>query len=253
MNPDLLWLVIAGVGAGLCGSIAGLASLASYPALLAVGLSPLESNVTNTVALVGLTVGSGFGSRRELRGQGRRLVGLVIPAIIGGLLGAALLLLAPADTFELVVPWLVALGAVLILARDRIRRWVTRHASDDQALAPHLRHPALWLAVLVVVGIYGGYLRCGRRHHRPRRPGRRLPRTALGGQRAQERDDRDRVGRGCRGLCLRRAGRLAGGAGPGPRRRARRLRRPGRRTCPAGGAAALRGCGWRALPAFSLL
>src|SRR5947208_12291005 len=65
----LLLLVCAGVGAGLAGSIAGLASLVSYPALLAVGLGPVTANVTNTVALVFSSMGSMLGSRVELRGQ----------------------------------------------------------------------------------------------------------------------------------------------------------------------------------------
>jgi uncharacterized membrane protein YfcA len=48
-NLDPIWLVFAGFGGGLAGSIAGLASLASYPALLAIGLPPVTANVTNTV------------------------------------------------------------------------------------------------------------------------------------------------------------------------------------------------------------
>src|SRR3954466_8774553 len=63
-------LVLAGVGAGLTGSIAGLASLISYPALLAAGVPPVTANVSNTVALVLNSVGSFSASRPELTGQG---------------------------------------------------------------------------------------------------------------------------------------------------------------------------------------
>ena len=72
-------LVVAGIGAGLAGSIAGLASLISYPALLATGLPPVTANVTNTVALVLNGVGSVSASRPELTGQGRRLLPLGSP------------------------------------------------------------------------------------------------------------------------------------------------------------------------------
>jgi hypothetical protein len=48
---ELLLLVLAGLGAGHVGSIAGLASLISYPVLLGIGLPPVTANVTNTVAL----------------------------------------------------------------------------------------------------------------------------------------------------------------------------------------------------------
>src|SRR5690348_31323 len=66
-------LALAGLGAGLTGSIAGLASLVSYPALLATGLGPVSANVTNTVALVFSGIGSISGSRPELLGQGARV------------------------------------------------------------------------------------------------------------------------------------------------------------------------------------
>ena len=58
-----LLLLVAGFAAGLSGTIAGLASLFSYPALLAAGLPPLAANVTNTVALTVTGIGSAAGSR----------------------------------------------------------------------------------------------------------------------------------------------------------------------------------------------
>ena len=76
---ELLLLVCAGLLGGLAGSIAGLASLVSYPALLAVGLGPVTANVTNTVALVFSSVGSTLGSRIELRGQAPRVRALPSP------------------------------------------------------------------------------------------------------------------------------------------------------------------------------
>lgn len=62
-------LTAGGVGAGLTGSMAGLASLVSYPVLLATGIPPVAANMTNTVALLASAVGAGAGARRELRGQ----------------------------------------------------------------------------------------------------------------------------------------------------------------------------------------
>ena len=97
---DWLLLVVAGVAGGLAGSIAGLASLTTYPALLAVGLGPIAANVTNTTALVFSTLGSTLGSRPELEGQAARLRPLVVAGVLGGATGATLLLLTPSDTFE---------------------------------------------------------------------------------------------------------------------------------------------------------
>src|SRR5215208_7317469 len=95
---DWLLLVVAGVTGGLAGSIAGMASLTTYPALLAVGLGPVAANVTNTVSLVFSSVGSTLGSRPELGGQAHRVRTLALAAVGGGAVGATLLLLTPSET-----------------------------------------------------------------------------------------------------------------------------------------------------------
>jgi len=141
-------LVLAGFGAGLAGSAAGLASLVSYPALLAVGLSPVAANVTNTVALVGTGAGSALGSRPELRGQGRRVLRLLVASGLGGSIGAGLLLATPPGVFELVVPWLIGLASVMVLARPRPQYLQTLHHGGDS--------PALTVGIFLVA-IYGGY------------------------------------------------------------------------------------------------
>jgi uncharacterized protein len=142
---DVALLVVGGVGSGLTGSMAGLASLISYPTLLAVGLSPIAANVTNTVALFANTAGAGANSRHELRGQGRRVVRLGAIAVLGGSTGAVLLLNTPSSAFERIVPWLIALAAVALLLRDTLRtRW-----------AGPVRLPLTPLVFLIAV--YSGY------------------------------------------------------------------------------------------------
>ncbi len=154
MSPlEFGFLVLAGIGAGLTGSIAGLASLLSYPALLAVGLPPVTANVTNTVALVLNSVGSVSASRPELRGQGRRLVPLVVAAILGGTTGALLLLVTPSAAFERVVPFLIAAASAAIL----LQRPPSELAAVGAAHHPDHRDPP-WLPVgTYAIGIYGGY------------------------------------------------------------------------------------------------
>lgn len=155
MGADsVLLLAMAGVASGLTGSIAGLASLFSYPALLAAGLPPVAANVTNTVALFANTVGTAAGSREELRGQRRRLVRLSLLAAVGGSAGAALLLGTPASAFEGVVPWLIVLGSVLILVRDPLRRLA---ASRPQLTEGGVRALLPSALAVLLVGLYGGY------------------------------------------------------------------------------------------------
>jgi uncharacterized membrane protein YfcA len=147
------FLVLAGIGAGLTGSIAGLASLISYPALLAVGLPPVTANVTNTVSLVLNSVGSVSASRPELQGQGRRLIPLAVAAVLGGVTGAVLLLLTPTGAFERIVPFLIAGASAAILVQRP-----TRELAEEG----HRDHPVPgdpgWLTFgTFAIAIYGGY------------------------------------------------------------------------------------------------
>jgi uncharacterized membrane protein YfcA len=127
---ELLGLLGAGVAAGIVSTVVSLASIISYPALLAFGLPPLAANVTNTVSLVFTGVGSAIGSRPELAGQAGHVVRLGWLSVLGGATGAALLLLTPARTFELVAPWLIAGASLLLIRRPtpRPHGWLTRAA-----------------------------------------------------------------------------------------------------------------------------
>jgi uncharacterized protein len=148
-------LVAAGVGAGLVGSIAGLASLISYPALLAAGVPPVTANMTNTVSMSLLAVGSVSASRPELRGQRRRLLRHVPAAVLGGAAGGALLLLTPSEAFEKVVPALIALASVAMLV-SRPPSQLAVEGVLEQRRHPH-RDPR-WLPVgTFAIAIYGGY------------------------------------------------------------------------------------------------
>jgi uncharacterized protein len=140
-------LVVAGVAAGLSGSMAGLASLFSYPALLAVGLSPTVANQTNTIALATSSVGAMVGSRPELRGQRTRVLRLLPLTITGGAIGALLVLVTPPDAFALIVPFLVAGASVVLLVRPR----------PDAVPVASRRGRFATRAAVLAVGVYSGY------------------------------------------------------------------------------------------------
>jgi uncharacterized membrane protein YfcA len=147
---DPIWLLLAGFGGGLSGSVAGLASLVSYPALLAVGVPPISANVTNTVSLVFSSAGSVWGSRPELKGQGARARGLAPVAVAGGASGGALLLLTPASDFSRLVPILIGVASLAIL----VPRRAPQATPDDTERC----RPTLPLAAAIfVVSAYGGY------------------------------------------------------------------------------------------------
>lgn len=143
-------LLAGGVLGGLVGSIAGLASVFSYPALLAVGVPPIGANVTNTVALSSTTLGALLGSRPELVGQAPGVRRYAPLTAAGGAAGAALLLATPAGTFELVVPFLVAGASVALLAQPRLQ---AAAGGDRTAARPG---PGVGVGVFGVA-VYAGY------------------------------------------------------------------------------------------------
>lgn len=143
-----LILIAAGFGAGILSTVASIASVLSYPVLLALGLPPLAANVTNTMSLVLTGAGSVLGSRPELAGQGTRVLRLGMLAAIGGAAGAAVLLLAPANSFAVVVPLLVGASSVVLLIQPRIRGLQARPGAERS-------RPRR--AGLLVVAAYVGY------------------------------------------------------------------------------------------------
>jgi uncharacterized membrane protein YfcA len=150
---DLLLLALAGVGAGVIGSTAGLASLVSYPALLLVGLPPVTANVTNTLGLIGSSIGSVAASRPELEGLRQVVLRRLPLAAVGGAVGALLLLVGPPSTFESVVPFLVAGASVLLLLSPRVRRLGDRRSRD----ASRPDGGAGMTSLLFLTCAYGGY------------------------------------------------------------------------------------------------
>jgi hypothetical protein len=145
---EALILLAAGIGGGLASTIASVASVVSYPALLALGLSPLAANVTNTMSLIFTAGGSVLGSRPELTGQRARVLRLAAVTACGGGTGAAILLLAPASAFALVVPVLIAGAAVVLLIQPLLR-------SLDPA--PGAERSWSRYAAVFAVSVYTGY------------------------------------------------------------------------------------------------
>ena len=149
MSPaEVFALTGAGVLAGVASTVASLASVVSYPVLLAFGLSPVSANVTNTVALAFTGVGAAAGSRQELAGQGARVRQLGMVTAAGGAAGAALLLLSPARAFQLVAPCLIGAASLLLIVQPMITGLTARPGGE--------RNPML-RAALFAVACYVGY------------------------------------------------------------------------------------------------
>ncbi|HET9799060.1 MAG TPA: sulfite exporter TauE/SafE family protein [Gemmatimonadaceae bacterium] len=148
--------------AGFVNAIAGGGTLLTFPALVAAGLSPLVANATSTVALLPGALSSMLGYRAELTGVRRWATLFAVPSLIGGTVGALLLLHTPSDDFDHLVPWLVLGATALFLAQRPLLRLVrgTRVSVSDAALASSTPSAGL-LGAQFFVGVYGGYFGAG--------------------------------------------------------------------------------------------
>jgi uncharacterized membrane protein YfcA len=145
---ELLAVAAAGAAAGASNALAGAGSLITFPTLIAVGLPPLSANVTSTVGLVPGAAGAALGYTDLLIEQRRRIIRLAVPTLAGAVLGTALLLITSNDTFEAIVPALVAGSCLLLLFQPRLETRIS-HAGNE--------HSPFLTAGLVFSGAYAAY------------------------------------------------------------------------------------------------
>jgi hypothetical protein len=155
------WQVFTVMGAaflaGTINAIAGGGTLVSFPALLGIGLTGQQANVTSTLALWPGSVGGFLGHRGDLAGTRAFALRLVPPSLLGGALGAWLMLVTPQKLFDQLVPWLILAATVLLAANDPVGRLLKQ-------VHGHERTAAWWLFAMAfqfLVGIYGGYFGAG--------------------------------------------------------------------------------------------
>ena len=153
---EALVIIAAGIAAGTINTIVGSGSLITFPTLLLLGYPPLVANVSNTVGLVPGTISGTIGYRRELVGQRERARPLAIAAGLGGLTGAALLLVLPAAAFARIVPVLILVACGLVAVQPRLSKWVVERRAR-LGHAPRAGGGPLLVLTVYLTGIYGGY------------------------------------------------------------------------------------------------
>jgi len=150
---EIVAIAIAGLAAGTINTLVGSGTLITFPILLAFGYAPVTANVSNTIGLVPGSVSGAIGYRRELSGQGARIVRLGAMSLAGGITGAVLLLMLPAGAFKAIVPVFIAVALVLTVAQPRLASWLAHREID---LERRGAGAATSIAVYVT-GVYGGY------------------------------------------------------------------------------------------------
>lgn len=156
------WLCLSAFLAGAVNSIAGGGTLLTFPVLdWALGggaIAAVSANATSTVALLPGSIGGMWGYRHEFSGTRRWLKWLLMPSIVGGLLGSWLLVALPAENFKLLVPWLILTASALFT----IQPWIAKRTGIGQPHSdPSLSTMTIIAGFQFMVAIYGGYFGAG--------------------------------------------------------------------------------------------
>ena len=152
----LAFCLLGGIGGGFVNSVAGGGTLVTFPMLTAVGISPLDANITNAVALSPGYAGGTYAQRRDFMGRRDLARILAVTAILGGVTGAIALLATGEELFAQLVPWLI-FGATALLAFQGPLRRATVRARGDTG---EIDRPVL-IASIFVATVYGGYFGAG--------------------------------------------------------------------------------------------
>ena len=156
--PSIVLMIAAAFAAGVINSIAGGGTLITFPVLIWLGLDPKVANATSTVALWPGLFGGLFGYRKELENSSTILWRLGLTSVIGGGVGAWLLIWTPSPTFARLVPFLILFATMLFMVQGTITRRLRLQEIGSQPKA------SWWLGAIIFQffsSIYGGYFGAG--------------------------------------------------------------------------------------------
>jgi uncharacterized membrane protein YfcA len=166
----LVLILIAAMGGGVVNAIAGGGTLITFPALVGLGIPAVVANATSTMALWPGAAAGAWGYRGLLTGMQNWVSRIAVPSLLGGLFGAGLLLITPAERFERIVPWLILAATMLfVFQRPLAERFGFKGAAlarpttfvDDHASDRAIRPTGKLLAYQFAVAVYGGYFGAG--------------------------------------------------------------------------------------------
>jgi len=161
LHPVSILLAIgAGLIAGAVNTVASGGTILTFPTLIWLGLPPVLANTTNNVGIWPGNLSGAWGLRRELATLPRRWLCMVIPAVLGGAVGAWMLLHTPSPVFADLAPWLILAATVLTAVEPLLRKLQesARRRFPDRSFTRKLEFA---LFVQFFVSIYGGYFGAG--------------------------------------------------------------------------------------------
>lgn len=147
---EIAFLALAGFVASVLNALAGGGAFVAIPVLLLAGLDAREANMTSIVALFPGQVAIASMARRAAKEAfGLSLRRFLTVSLLGGFVGALLLVATPSSLFAGIVPWLIALATLIYAAEP----WIAPHLQACEAVSTSW----LALAAILAIGIYGGY------------------------------------------------------------------------------------------------
>jgi len=153
-----LWLIVASFLAGTLNAVAGGGSFLSFPAMMGMGILPIQANASNTVALWPGQLTSIAAYRDDFRKNIRMVLPMGLAGLLGGTVGAVVLIETPQLTFLHLVPWLLLTAASIFAASGPVSRWLLRRKGSGAKHAP--RRLAIFFAT-TFVSFYIGYFGAG--------------------------------------------------------------------------------------------
>lgn len=152
---EVLLVAVVGFIAAAINGVVGSGTLITYPVLLGIGLTPVTANGTSSVGLFPGGLASAWAYRDELRTRWRILAVPVVVAMIGGGVGALLVVALPARVFTDVVPWLIVMAVILVAIQPFLMKALRRRKE-------HIVKPGKDLPVWTfILGTYAGYFGAG--------------------------------------------------------------------------------------------
>ncbi|NJO84039.1 MAG: sulfite exporter TauE/SafE family protein [Blastochloris sp.] len=153
---EILVIFTAALLAGALNAVAGGGSFLTFPALVFVGIPDVEANVTNSLVLWPGSIASTGAYRNELLARRRTVLMLSIASLLGGIIGALLLLdmRDQQETFRNIVPYLLLITTLLFAFGKYITRWLQKHIN----MTEESRLALVSVVVLqCIISVYGGF------------------------------------------------------------------------------------------------
>ncbi len=152
-------LVLSGLATGFINSVAGGGGIVLYPILQILGLPLLITNATITAASSFGSLSSVYGYKKYLKKLPKRYFLVLIPCLIGAVIGSTLLLHTSNNKLKLIIPALILIAVILTGLQPEIHRIFFKRKAQSRKYNP--LYLIIFSSTILLTAIYGGYFGAG--------------------------------------------------------------------------------------------